>query len=1291
MIRKYTLSLAALALTLAAQLHADELDKGFQSPPASAKPHTWWHWMNGNITKEGITADLEAMARVGIGGAQLFNVTEGIPSGPVRFNSPEWRDRVKFAAQEASRLGLELGIANCAGWSAAGGPWIKPEQGMQIVVTSEKQVHGPAAFSEILPQPPTKLNTYRDIAVLAFRNPPDAGGRLQDAAPKVTTSGTPADGSSLITETNGAPVVFARPKPEAPQFIQFEFAKPFVARQLTLRSERLYFCGGRLEVSSDGQNFRTVRDFILPDLTDERQSFSFPPVSARFYRVVFTGLDDLSAHLVIREAGLSPKLGVDNLSGKMFVNRGGSYKPAESVRFKPDDVVAQAGIVDLTSRLGADGRLTWDVPEGDWTILRVGHTPNGVTNHPAPPEGTGLESDKLSREATEAHWAGMMTPLLKELGPLAGKTFNNVHIDSYEVGSQNWTPKFREEFQKRCGYDILPFLPVLAGRVVDSPDVTERFLWDFRRVIADLFAEKFSGGFAELAHKNGLLFSVEPYGNSPSDDMQYGGYADVPISEFWPDGPDVMSKMVASISHVHGKKIIAAEAFTAQPAAGKWLKDPFALKSAGDPQWCRGVNRFVLHCYAHQPWTQPERLPGMTMGQWGTHFGRTTTWWEQSRAWMQYIARSQYLLQQGLFVADVLFFVGDGAPNGLSAGLPPGYDYDGISASDLKLLSVKDGRLVLPSGLSYRMLVLPDATTMTPASIRKIKELTDAGAVVVGPKPVRSPSLENYPQGDEEVRQLAEAAKIITDKSPAQMLAELKVPPDFETVGVPGQAAFIHRVVGDTDIYFVSSPRERPAKLECAFRVSGRVPELWHPDTGRIEDAPVWREENGRTIVPLKLDPVGSVFVVFRKPAADHIVSAQFTATGPDAQTPPPELTILKAEYGIFTTTLAPQTADVTGRVAGQVKDGQRNVSVGNALAGGNDPAPGVVKQLRVDYGGPDARSVSAEEGTVLEVPEGAQIIRAIYGVLKDLPPLTSKTADVTQRVAAQVKGGAVAVRADTALAGTDPAPNVVKELVVDYRHRGAMKTVRVAEGGLLELPEEEPTAGPANGLAVNDAGQPVFWAWQPGKVEAKTAAGRVVKAEELDVPKPVEVSGAWELNFPPNLGAPASVSLPKLVSWTEHPDQGVKYFSGTATYVQEVEIPAELLGEGRSLWLDLGEVKNIAEVFVNGKPLGILWKPPFRTEITSAVQPGKNKFEIQVTNLWPNRLIGDEQLPEDRKWADNLALKEWPQWVLDGKPSPTGRITFTTWHHWKKDNQPLPSGLLGPVTLQTAARVEVK
>ena len=1308
---KKMLGLLALLMAVAGAARAEDLAANFVQPPPSARAHTWWHWMNGNITKAGITADLEAMARVGVGGAQIFNAGESIPHGPVQFGGEEWRALVKHAAAEADRLGIEICIHNCAGWSSSGGPWNTPEHGMQIVVNSQTPVQGPAHFEGVLPQPPKKLETYRDIAVLAFRTPAAEAVTMQSCGAKVTTSAKKGEGAKLMDGKASTALAFAPPTAAKPQFILVEFEKPFTARTLTITPVGgIRGLHGKLEVSDDGQKFRTV-DSISIGRAGGPSMFTFKEVTAKYFRILVTSIDSKMKQVSIGEIELSPRLGIDGLAAKIFLDRGGDVHMGAGGEVASDEVVKQNEIVDLSAKMAADGKLVWDAPAGQWTVVRFGYTPNGRNNHPAPVEGTGLECDKLSAEAAQAHWDGLMGKLTKDLGPLTGKSFNNVLIDSYEVGTQNWTPKFREEFQKRRGYDCVSFLPVLTGRVVESPAITERFLWDFRRTIADLFAENYSRKMMEMAHQAHMLYSVEPYGNCPSDDLQYGSYADIPMSEFWPGSGDSPgnAKLAATLGHVYGRKFVGAESFTASPEAGKWLKDPFSLKAQGDVVWCAGVNRFIFHRYAHQPWTAPNRYPGMTMGQWGTHFERTVTWWEQSRAWLTYIARSQYLLQSGRFFGDVLFFSGEGAPNGGRAGsVPAGYDFD-IICSDglLQLASVKEGRIVLPSGMSYRVLALADEGAMTPALLRKLKQLADAGATIIGKQPAQSPSLAGYPQCDAEVKQLAAElwGKSIKDQTPADALAALGVQPDFEAEGAvvaphaagkkrvksPSALAYIHRVAEGADIYFVASHKEAGSEVACTFRVAGKQPELWHPDTGVMEKAPVFVEADGRTTVPLRFDPAGSVFVVFRAPApVDHVVSAQATRTGAAAAQPPAELKMLKAEYGFFGAASS-DCADVTAKVKLAVKAGNRKIKASTDLNGGTDPAPNEVKELRVEFllNG-ERKTQTTVENATCEVPAGAEIIRALYGIIgAEVEAKSSQVADVTAKLNSLVKDGTLEAEVGNELSGHDPAFLVHKELRVTYAYRGLTKFVRLQEHQTLALPDESdrPVSPVAFDLAVGANGQPEILAWQPVAVELKTAAGQTLKAEAQSVPAPVEISGAWDLSFPPNWGAPATVKLDKLISWTEHPDSGVKYFSGTATYKKSFDHKSASGNQQSKIFLDLGAMKNIAEVKLNGKDLGILWKPPFRVEVTGILRDGANELEVRVTNLWPNRLIGDEQLPEDREW-DGIHLKAWPQWLLDGKPSPTGRFTFTTWHHWTKDAELLPSGLLGPVQLRTAVKI---
>ncbi len=845
-----------LAGHVAVSLAADELDKGFQTPPDSARPHTYWFWMNGNITREGITADLEAMARIGIGGALIFShLPDNIPAGSVRYNSPEWYALIKHAASEARRLGLDLGIHNGGGWTGSSGPWNKPENGMQVVVSSEVRVKGPVRFDGVLPQPKANLGYYRDIAVLAFPTPPDEATLMADCPPKVSVSTEPAEAAASKTIKCKS------------QVIVFEFKQPFLARSLVFTPATPQSCRGVLECSDDGQVFRRVRECELVasmSETDPKPVFTFAPTTARIFRLQLEskgGINPLSTEAI----ELTPRLMLDQLGGKTFLYRkefpgtpGNGELPG----------IPGGNVIELTDRLATDGRLVWDVPDGNWTVLRLGHTANGRLGQPASIGSLGLECDKLNANAVDAHWAGMLNPLIAELGLLAGPGpggLKTVHIDSYEAGTQNWTDGFREQFRKRRSYDPGPYLPVLAGHVIGSTAISERFLWDLRRTVGDLFNENYAGRFATLAHNHGLRFSLEPYDQCPASDIEYGGMADLPMGEFWQGGQLFIwsCKIASSVGHVYGRKIIGAEAFT---SVNKFA-DPYALKAEGDRAFCLGINRLVFHRFAHQPWLNV--APGMMFSTWGTQLDRTVTWWEQGQAWIKYLTRCQYLLQQGLFAADVCFYVGESVPmRAGKAGVPIGYDYDGCDTATLHRFTVRDGRLVLPDGMSYRLLVLPGEQAMSPAVLRKIGELADAGTTIIGRKPERSVGLSGYPQADAEVNRLVDklwANGGIKDQSVAITLTEHGIEPDFQAQTKTATGLrYIHRSLPGAEVYFVSNPATNVVEAEAFFRVSGRRPELWHPDTGMIEYATVYAAKGNRTAVPLRLEPCGSVFVVFR-------------------------------------------------------------------------------------------------------------------------------------------------------------------------------------------------------------------------------------------------------------------------------------------------------------------------------------------------------------------------------------------------------------------------------------------
>ncbi len=1151
---------------------SDEIEQGFLHPPDSVHPWVYWFVSDGNITREGITADLEAMNRVGIRGVLYMEVDQYVPKGPVRFLTPEWRQMIQHAVKEATRLGITVNMNNDGGWCGSGGPWITPELSMQVVVWSETHLRGPARFAGRLAQPKTTLGYYRDIAVLAFPTPAAERVRMAELSPTLTcgTERNGFDAAKLMDGNPGTVAALPLPKPGEPQYLNIEFNQPFTAQSLTVAVDPFdSTLDGALEVSDDGGHFRTICPLTLRWPVS---AVNFQKVTARFYRLVLRPVGAAFADgIPLGEVELHQGLQIADVPGKAAYIRQGSYsnrkdefmdEPVPSAEM----VVEHDQILDISAKMDGDGRLTWDVPTGNWTVLRFGYTSTGVMNHPAPKESLGLECDKLSKKAIEVQFAGLVGKLLKDQAAVGAHALKMTHIDSWEVGSQNWTPRFRQEFRDRRGYDLLSYLPTLTGRFVTGRDVSERFLWDLRRTVGDLLLENYAGHMREISHQHGLTLSIEAYGGGPLEEVAYGGRADVPMSEFW-SGPDrhyVWNKEMSSAAHVYGRPICAAESFTAIPEYGKWQNYPFQMKPLGDLAFTLGVNRFVFHRYSMQPWL--DRKPGMTMGPWGINCERTNTWWEQAGAWFTYIARCQYLLQNGQFVADVAYLGTEDVPSTfprrefLTPAIPAGYDYDCVPPEVLlNQATVRNGRLILPSGMSYGVLVLPPGGTMTSPLLAKIKELVTVGATVVGPPPSHSPSLAGYPHCDEELRQMAAAlwgdcdgahvvenrlgkGKMIWGKQLPEVLEGLGILPDFACYGVEvgTQIRYIHRKIGNAEVYFVASGCPEARRFRCMFRAKGNPPELWWPDTGRIERTALYDTSESGTTVPLNFGPYGSVFVVFRGGAgtsSDRVISVRR------------------------------DSIEISGIPS--------------------TPMP----ELQLDK---ECPAIDVERG-----PDVAYLVEAV----------------------------------------------------------------------------------------------------QPGSYQLTTSGGRVLKGEVAALPAPVEIPGPWELHFPKGLGAPERVTLEHLISWTDHSNVGVRYFSGTATYRHRFTLPAHLLARNVRLYLELGDVSVIAQVRLNDHDFGILWKPPFQVDITKSAVVGANNLEVDVVNLWPNRLVGDDYLPPDCEWKRPTGawsphfgevLARWPQWLLENRPSPTGRVTFTTWKLWTKSDPLLKSGLLGPVRVVPKATVRV-
>ncbi len=1151
---------------------ADDLAKNFVSPPDNARIWVYWFWLNSNITKEGITADMEAMKKVGIGGVLIMEVDQGAPVGPVAFMGDKWRELFKFMISEASRLGIEVNMNNDAGWNGSGGPWVPLDKSMQVVTASEKQVPAGKKFEGLLPLPKSNSGFYRDITVLAFPTPADAANpayRIKNLAAKSMSSGGMMPGSLDATEGSAVPVE------------------------------------------------------------------SLIPVSK---------------------------------------------------------------ILDISSNMDSSGKLTWDAPKiegkssGGWTVVRFGHTFTGAENAPSPMTGRGPECDKLSKEGIDANYNGMIGKLVKDVGSLTGKVFAATHVDSWEVGAQNWTPKMREEFKRLRGYDMTPWMPVLTGRMVESPELSERFLRDVRQTVSDLLAVNYIGHLKELANKDGLRLSMESY-STPANDLDVGNYIDEPISEFWTqDGGGFWwtQKAMSSLSHVNGLPITGAESFTSG-SEERWLLHPAAIKALGDRAFCDGVNRFIIHRYAMQPWIE-DRRPGMTMGPWGLHYERTETWWEDSKAWHEYVGRCQYMLRQGKFVADVLSLNSEEPLQRFRVLKLNGYDYDGISPQKfLKDVSVKDGLLVLPSGMTYRLLVLPEDNEMSVAMLTKIKALVDAGAKVTGKAPTKAPGLSGYPDSDVQVKKLVEnlwgSGKIIADKTPSEVLAGMGIKSDFIS-NVPMN--FIHHTVNGREVYFIACPDQETNDIVCSFRVTGMKPESWNAVTGKIEPITVYEESDGCTKIPMRFEPSGSRFIVFSKEVvkdADRIVSVK--ADGKELVSM--DIAVKKDGPSI---PLVETRTNFT--MAGWVKPDQEITLTEEANKGANALS---VERNDVVYAAP-----GHEVWTVKDAGAG-------FGVGTNGVGVYEHTADYFPSLL--VHAVPLIGWTHIAVVYQDNTPSLW--INGKFVHKG-LKSTKVVHGGygVIHTRRVKTFTGQVAGLGqfakalnaeeimklyqtVPDTtvvlkNEPAFdlvsrEILRNGTFEIKTADGKTRSILTDRIPPKMELSGPWELSFTPGWGAPDKVNLDKLISWSKHPDNGVKYFSGTATYRKSFKYAS--LQEKNSqlkpaIYLDLGRVAIMAKVKLNGQDLGILWRTPYRIDVTKVIREGENSLEIEVVNLMINRMIGDEQLAEDSERNPNGTLKKWPQWLQDKKPSPTGRFTFTSWRLWAKDTPLRESGLLGPVTINT-------
>jgi len=1097
----------------AADSHDDPLLQGFLDPPNGARPRVWWHWMNGNISEQGIRLDLEWMHRVGLGGVTIFegaiNTPQVVPNRLI-YMTPEWKQAFRTAVSAARGMGMEVAIASSPGWSETGGPWVPAAQGMKKMVWSATRIEGGRPFDGKLAHPPEVDGTFQNFAVPGRRAPdgtivtppefyadsevvaykiPDGDKAQAELNPQVSSSGGTANAAAL-SDGDVNSVALDLPAAAAPgaAWVQFDYGHPQTIQAVTVASLNDAISvfdhdsdavPSFVEASDDGVSFKRVADIPFSSLV--QLTASFDAVTARYFRVVYpaqlAGVPDHDHK--ITELVLASGARMNDWEQRAGYANARDFYAIRDPQVAPESVVQPQDVIDLTGKMKADGTLDWTPPAGHWMVLRIGYSLTGHENGPAPAEATGLEVDKLNRDYVKNYIDGYLKMYADTVGAenMGKDGISYLLTDSIEVGPQNWTDNILEEFKQRRGYDARTWLPALTGVVIKSAADTDRFLWDFRRTLGQLLAENHYGEIADDLHRHGMSYygeALEYHRPSLGDDMEMRSKTDVPMGAMWTwaggPGPDIdyVSDLrgAASVAHIYGQNLVGAESMTSRGPA--WSFSPNSLKKVADLEFALGVNRFEIHESTHQP--VPDMAPGLTLGPYGLWFNRNDTWAEEAGPWVNYLARCSYMLQQGHYAADVAYYYGEEGPLTAVFGwkgvedAPDGYGFDFVN-SDVILheLSVKDGRLVTPGGTSYRILYLGGRSQrMTLPVLRQIRSLVAQGAVLVGSRPTDSPSLADDekefqrvadqlwgrgPVAEKQGRRVGKG-KVYAGATANDVFSRLGVARDWENSDLQGDTKlmFLHRKLGDGDVYFVDSRMGRATYVDVTLRVDGKAPELWDPATG--ETQPVsYRIADGRTTVPLHLDPYGSVFVVFRKPAAQ----------------------------------------------------------------------------------------------STLQLP-------------------------------------------------------AVRETVID---------------GLDEALNRD-----------------------------------------------------WNVSFQPGRGVAREAGFSGLMSWGTLPlaTEGKRYFSGTATYSKTIEIPTDDLTKGAHIWLDLGDVRELAAVKVNGVELGILWKTPYKVDVTDAIKPGENDIEIKVTNLWVNRMIGDQQ-----PWA----MKKY---------------AFADFSPYKADSPLLPSGLLGPVHILSVA-----
>ncbi|MFA7491311.1 MAG: glycosyl hydrolase [Mariniphaga sp.] len=887
----------------------------FTNPTTDAQIHTWWHWLDGNITKEGITKDLEAMKEQGIVQATILNVglfgDRDFGIKKVDFGTPEWYEMFHWALQEANRLGIAIGTHNCDGWSTSGGPWITPEMSMKQFVWTKTIVNANQNESIILKQPMAVHDFYQDVAVVAFKSPYPKNS-FQIAKPNVVVNNNQEadilfDGctSSAVHVNKG-------------NVITFTFEKPFPAEKIVLMPRRPFMWSNpadfsstySLSASDDNKNYKKITEFTISGLNG-MITVPFEKTTARSFRlsVGAIGGSDSWIPFTIAECELLPSgekpMYADEI--EYLQEKTGTVKAGDEECIYSQSSVnneSMKEIVDLTSKMDNNGVLNWQPEKGDWTIIRFGYTTTGATNAPATQAGIGLECDKMDKAALDIHFNHFPARLIEEAGEFAGNTFKFMLIDSWEAGFQNWTSAMMKEFEQRRGYSLTSYIPLLCGESTGDNEKDEAVLYDFRQTISELIENNYYRYFGELLHKNNIEFHAEViYGGTgypPLDILRTTQPVDLPMFEFWTStnrdqnvtynpATGIELNMPSFAVTGYDKKKLGSEAYTGM---AHYSETPAAIKPFGDRAWCAGINQMILHSYVHQP---NDKMPGMTLGQFGSHFNRNNSYWPFLSEWFKYQSRIQHILQQGTTYQDVLYYLGDQLPQYITRNksntLPFGYQFNACNFDILKnRISIEKGRLVLNGKTSYALLSMPPYEVMNFETLKLIGQLVDKGIILYAPKPQKMLSLNDINNHKEDFNELANSiwgkidgksvvsnsygkGKVYWGIPLAEILEKEKIYPDVNTRQEDAtNLMFLHKKVKDDDVYFLMNQQNHELSREVSFRVTGKTPEIWDPEYGSSIKPAIFSTDKNYTTLPVQLKPNQTLFFIFRNKKPEQYI-----------------------------------------------------------------------------------------------------------------------------------------------------------------------------------------------------------------------------------------------------------------------------------------------------------------------------------------------------------------------------------------------------------------------------------